>query len=65
MSNVIQNVVVEGGKASPPLAILITWLLSIDLDDITKLAALILIVMQIGWWVWKYTDKLRGKKDEE
>lgn len=23
----------------------------------------ILALLQIGWWVWKYIDKLRGKSD--
>ena len=65
MSHIAQNIIVEGSKAGPSLAVLIAWFLSIDLDAITKIAALILICMQIGWWIWKYIDKLRGKKSED
>lgn len=61
MSDFTHDIVAEGAKAAPSVAVLTTMAAGVDLSFWIQILSLTFIGLQIGWLLWKYADKLRGK----
>lgn len=61
MSDLTHDIVAEGAKAAPAVAAITTIAAGVDLNFWIQILSLTFIGLQIGWLLWKYLDKLRGK----